>query len=252
MIVGIVTLFSMLFGVGGQVDIFFLDNLDKGVKKYVVDKDRKKELQGILKDYTSTLKDFRKERKSKVKDLKEKNKDRSGTEEWFRDFFAGRIDEREELQAYWIEHRLELQEKVMPDEWALIIKMAEDEMAKLEAKEEKKARKQKDQDIFLKLEATINEQIADQEKQSEVMSALAKYEKKVDELGNNLENINVTETDFLANQNASKEEMKRFAGSINDLRKELYKSYSEFYLEVLDNTTAEEWKAIMKEFNKVF
>ena len=252
MIVGIVTLFSMLFGVGGQVDIFFLDNLDKGVKKYVVDKDRKKELQGILKDYTSTLKDFRKERKSKVKDLKEKNKDRSGTEEWFRDFFTGRIDEREELQAYWIEHRLELQEKIMPDEWALIIKMAEDEVAKLEAKEQKKARKQKDKDIFSKLETTINEQIADQGKRSEVMTALEQYEKKVDELGDNLKDINVTETDFLADQNATKEDMEKVARSINDLRKELYSSYSSFYLEVLENTTVEEWNPIMKEFNKMF
>ena len=45
MLIGLFTLLLGIFGVGSE-DVFYLDKIDKGVKKYVTDKERKKELQG--------------------------------------------------------------------------------------------------------------------------------------------------------------------------------------------------------------
>ena len=54
MIVGILTLFSMIFG-NGSIDYFYVDKIDEGVKKEIVDKDRKKELQAELKAYVKVV-----------------------------------------------------------------------------------------------------------------------------------------------------------------------------------------------------
>lgn len=49
MIVGIVALFTVLF-FGGVQEYFFIEKLEKGVKKFVIEKDRSKE---ILADHCS-------------------------------------------------------------------------------------------------------------------------------------------------------------------------------------------------------
>ena len=43
MIVGIITILTMLFG-PGAVDMFFMPDFDKGVKEYVIEKERKKDV----------------------------------------------------------------------------------------------------------------------------------------------------------------------------------------------------------------
>ncbi len=48
MIIGIYTLLMVLLG-GGSTEVFYVDNLEKGVKKYVDDKDTKKEILDTLK-----------------------------------------------------------------------------------------------------------------------------------------------------------------------------------------------------------
>ena len=48
MIIGLVALFGVLFG-GGSLDYFYIDKIEQGVNKEVVDKDRKEELKNELK-----------------------------------------------------------------------------------------------------------------------------------------------------------------------------------------------------------
>ena len=48
MIVGTIALISLLFG-SGAFDVFFLPNFEKGVKEYVIGKERQKEITSDLK-----------------------------------------------------------------------------------------------------------------------------------------------------------------------------------------------------------
>ena len=234
----------------GSEDVFYLDKIDKGVKKYVTDKDRKKELQVELKTYSKAVEQFGKITKSHLKELKKKNIDNNTSKQWYVDFFGQRMEERRELQALFITERFNLQQKITDDEWAEIMKMATDEASKVEAKEQKKEMKQKDKNFFESQEKVMNEEILDQDKRSKVLEALKVYEEKYDETHNTYEHINANETDFLTDKNATKEDMQKFADALNKLNIKMYQAYLDFFMILKENTNDEEWASIIKVFNK--
>ena len=69
MIVGIIAIFAILFS-GGTNEAFFIDKMEKGVKEYVIEKDRKNEILSELKSSKKTIKAFDKNRKKQLKTLK--------------------------------------------------------------------------------------------------------------------------------------------------------------------------------------
>ena len=235
----------------GQIEIFYIDDLEKGVKEYVLDKDRKEEIQDSLKSFTKTVKSFYKTREDQVKALKKKNLEQSTTEKWFKNFFMERMDERRNLQAYTINMRYNLQQKITADEWGKIMGMSWADVAKDEAKAKKKALKNKDKSIFRNVEKTINENVNEKEKLELILSALNTYEKKNNELVTAYEEMDVKAGTFLADQNASKEQMKQYCEGLNDLRKNYYNSYLNFYFDLRSNSSEDEWQTIIKELNKV-
>jgi len=59
MIAGTIALLTFLFG-GGSFEIFFVDQLENGVKEFVVEKDRQKEILDELKTSKAFIKKFNK------------------------------------------------------------------------------------------------------------------------------------------------------------------------------------------------
>lgn len=82
MIIGTVTLISILLS-GGSYNTFVFADLDKYVKKVIVDKERNKEMSGELKIAKKNIKNFYKERKNGIKDLKNLNLDRNSQKSQF-------------------------------------------------------------------------------------------------------------------------------------------------------------------------
>jgi len=235
----------------GVPEVFYIDEFDKGVKEYVLDKERRGEILDSLKSGTKRVKSFYKEREGQVKELKKKNLDQNTTEQWFKDFFVERMKERKELQAYTINMRLNLQQKITTEEWAKIMGLSWADVARDEAKAKKKELKDKDKNIFRNVEKAIMENVSDSEKRALILSALINYEKKNDEIVNTYEEIDVEAGGLLADQHATQEQMNQFCLGLNVIRQSFYLSYLKFYFEVRDNTTEEEWKLIIKQFNKV-
>lgn len=66
MIIGSITLITILF-FGGVSEYFLIDKLEKGVKEYVVEKNRQKEILADLKTSKAFIKEFNKKRKSQSK-----------------------------------------------------------------------------------------------------------------------------------------------------------------------------------------
>jgi hypothetical protein len=215
MIIGIATLIMSLFG-GGSLDAFYIDKIEQGIKKEVVDKDRKKELQGDLKAYTKTVKEFNKVRKNQFKDLKQKNLDRSTSESWYVEFFESRLQERIELQKTFIGQRMTLQQKITDDEWEAIMQKASDETTKLAEKEQKKEGKKKDENIFRAQEKAIIDNVGDQPRRITLLEAFTVYEILYNQIHDPYENIDVNESLFLADKDATEEEMLILAGLLND------------------------------------
>ena len=153
MIVGTIALISMLFF--GGVEYFLMDELEKGVKTFVVEKDRRKEIQADLKESMDIIKAFNKDRASKLKVLKEMNANRDVTEKELDKFYNDRHEERSTLQDNVISARLKVLPKLKEEEWEGIVKMSEETVT---AKREKAAKK-KPKDIFSKVIKTINKTI---------------------------------------------------------------------------------------------
>jgi hypothetical protein len=250
MIIGIASLIMMLFG-GGSLDVFYIDKIEEGIKKEVVDKDRKKELQGGLQEYTKTIKEFNKVRKNQIKDLKKKNLDRSTSEEWYIEFYESRLQERIDLQKTFIRQRITLQKKINDEEWDAIMKTASDQTTKLAEKEQRNDGKKKDENAFRVQERAIVDNVADQERRMIILKALAIYEALYNQIHDSYETVNVNESLFLAEKDASKEKMLILAGILNDQRVSLYKGFTVFLIVMQNNATDEEWKPIMSAFNKM-
>lgn len=250
MLVGIATLFMMLFG-GGSLDVFYIDKIEQGIKKEVVDKDRKKDLQNDLKEYNKAVKEFNKVKKDQIKDLKKKNLEKSTSEKWYMDFYESRMQERIELQKTFIYQRIALQQKITADEWEAIMKRASDETTKLAEKEERKEMKKKGKNAFRLQENAIVDNVADQDRRMILLEALGVYEALYDQIHESYENINVNESVFLADKDASEEEMLILAELLNEQRVDLFKGNTVFLTVMQNNTTEDEWTPIMKAFNKL-
>ena len=240
---------SLFFG--GSLDVFYIDKIEQGVNKEVVDKDRKKDLKSDLKVYSKSVKEFNKVRKNQLKDLRKKNLDRSTTGEWYADFYAARLQERIKHQKTFIDQRIVLQQKITDDEWDAIMKRASDEVTKQAEKEQRKEMKKMDKNLFRDQEKAIVDNIAEQDSRMILLEALGVFEALYDQIHESYDNINVNESVFLADKDASEEEMLFLSELLNEQRVALFESYTIFLIAMHAVATDEEWTPIIKAFNKL-
>jgi hypothetical protein len=227
-----------------------MDKLDEGVKKYVVDKDRKKECQAILKEHSAELNDYLKNYKKRIKYLKAQNLDRSTTDEWYNDFFKMAMEEKNALQKNTVDLRLKLQDMINDDEWTQIVDMSEESSRKLEAKEQKKEMKKSGESFYQKMSDSINEKISDKEKSSNIIAGLGELHTEWLSLVDRLDEIDAVNSDILIDKYATRDQM---INSIIDLDAnylELYAAYTIFFRILKENTNDEEYASIVKEINK--
>lgn len=250
MIVGLLTLLMSIFGMG-SVEVFYLDKLEEGIKKEVVDKDRKKELLDEMKSYTKTSKEFRKELKEDLKELRKKNLEKNTSMEWYESFYEDRMEERVQLQEVFIDQRLTLQEQITQEEWDAIMKRALTESEKLKEKEQKQEMKKSDKNAFRVQEKTIVDVIEDQDRRMELLEALGVFESVFEDIHQAYDQINVEESQFLADKNASAEEMEALAALLNIQRNKLYEGNTVFLEAMHELATEDEWEPIMKAYNKL-
>jgi hypothetical protein len=245
MIIGTIALISMLFF--GGIEYFLMDELEKGVKTFVVEKDRRKEIQADLKHSISIIKAFNKDRSSKLKVLKEMNADRNITKVELEEFYQDRHEERTELQRMVINERLKVLPKLTEQEWDSIVKMSAETLAK----KKEKAAKKKPKDVFAAVIKTANKAIEEKDSASKVVELVNDYQVEFDSYVENLSKAKASNGEILTNKDASFEELKTLADGGNSHRKEAFNAFIHFHFELKEITNETEWAKIMKEFNKV-
>lgn len=251
MLIGLATLITILF-LGGAPDYFLVTGLEKGVKEYIVDKEKKKELLAEFKIAKKKSKAIYKTRSELIKELKVLNADRLATTADFQKNETLLIENAVEYQDLVIDSRLNLINNITEDEWANIIAYSKNEVDQEKEKLQKKIDDGKIKDPFKDLEAQINKQIADEKNRTVVTEALKTFKNDFKTLAEKLNERNVNDTPVLMNKNSSKKDLKEIAAKINNIRKETYKSMLDFRSVLLENTNYEEWSKIIKEFNKLW
>lgn len=246
MIIGIVALFSVLF-FGGAQEYFFIEKLEKGVKKYVVDKDRSKDILADLKLTKSMIKTFNKKRKAELSEFHSMNLDRSISRVVFVDYFEDRIEERLIFQEKMIEKRLLVVSKIEDGEWKEIINLSDAFVQKKMAKVEKKGVK----DPFEAVIKTIKSNIADHNNQAKVISIVQEFKEEYMDLLNEVNAVNTIESELLRNKKTSAAEFRKLANDMNQLREKAYLRLIDLHFDLKEITSESEWNKIMKSVNKV-
>lgn len=271
MIVGTIVLLSMLFG-GGLIDPFIVDKLDKGVKEYVLDKERQKEIRADIKSTKKYIKQFNKGRKTQFKAFQEILGSRDATREGLDDFYAELHNGRVEFQDELINSRLELTQKIQEDEWTSIIAFSEASIDKREKKQQEKIEKKNEKAIktaeenpdkaqknaaksekkqpFFKTRQAITEAVDDVEKQTIMINSLDDMVIASQELERQIRSINVRENDVIVRRDATREELKKVAEEMNGLRRSGFEQLVQTHMIIKENTDESQWDIILKALNK--
>ena len=253
MIIGTIALLTILFG-GGVGEVFFVDKLEKGIKEFVLNKDRKKEILADLKTSKAFIKEFDKGRKSKMKDFDELNASYQTTSEELIVFFNELQDERVDFQDKIMDDRIAIANKITFDEWVLILDYSNIQtdirIAKEEEEADKAIEKGKVKEPFIKTREAIVETILDEEKQKFITDGLDDMIRTFNELGLEINTINVQNNDILTRKDASKEELKMMVDEMNVLRNLSFNQVLNFHMLVREHSTKTEFESIMKAFNK--
>lgn len=246
MIPGIIALLTLLF-FGGPQEYFFIEKLEKGVKKYVIEKDRSKEILTELKESKSMIKAFNKNRKGKLKQFLSMNLDRNAQRGTMDDFFKKRVEERLVLQQDMIEKRLLVTSKIEDSEWEEIIKMSDASVEKKMAKLQKKGVKAP----FESVAKTIESAIDDQDKQAQASAIVQNFKMRYTKLLDEVNSINTLESKLLSNKGTTEKEFMSVAKDMSQLRETAYQSFIDLHFDMKEITDESEWSKVMKSVNKV-
>jgi len=250
MLVATVTILVLLFG-GGAFETFFIDDLNKGVKQFVIEEDRKKEILADLKSSEKMIKEYNKQRKSRFREYKKLNTSRDTNSKELTGFFNVLMDERGNFQNRFIDDRIAVSKKIKPDEWTAIIEHAGPIEDKRQEKLQKKIDKAeaKGKEPFEKTREAITKNVSDAARQQLLLGRLDVMLNNFNELAGRIDLINVRDNGLLVRQDASKEEMKQVAGEVNELRYATFNHLIGFHMVVKEHTDSSEWDKIMKAFN---
>ena len=252
MIIGTIMLMTMLFGSG--LDFYFVDNLEKGVKEYVIEKDRKKEILADLKTSKKLISNYNKEREAKYKTFKKLNISHETSREDLVGFFNKLYEERIAYQKEMVDDRLAVNKKKKADEWDSIMVFSKASLDKQIEKAQKKLNKNKEKGKelipFVKTRKAITENVLDSDKQQILKTGLDKLISSIEELTIETETINVNESKLITHQNATKDELIKLGNDLNNMRRLIFDELIGFHMLVKENTNSTEWDKIMKAFNK--
>ena len=246
MIIATVTALSILFF--GGFDIFFIDELEKGVKKYVEDKDRRKELLASLKESKKKGKDYHKNRKKKFKEFKAFFVQPETSSYEFDSFFTDLVDVQEAYEKVFIEERVKTSAQLTDKEWKKIIFDSQETVRKNQQKSAKKMKKQPVV-LFKKSQIAIAT-ISDEEVKIKLDTDLKKIEAGYRELLVTIEELNSVQNEILVDQSSSKEALMTIYDDISAKRGEIFKDLIIFHESISSKLETEEAVKLLNTFYK--
>ena len=246
MIIGALALLSLLFGGGNE--IFLIDNLEKGVKHYIVEKDRQKDILADLKTAKKFVEQYNKGRKTQIKEFKELYKNNATNDEALNTFYDVLHKERLVFQDEIIDYRLVIFNKIEEDEWNNIVDFSETSIDKKIEKAQKK--KNKNEVAFKKTRKSIISSLSDINKQKVLIEGLDNMINSFEELGLKINSINVKESHVISKKGATKEELKKLFDEMNDLRNLSFDQLLTFRNLIKENSNEVAWNSIIKAFSK--
>lgn len=247
MIIGIIALITTLF-FGGPGEIFYVDNLEKGIKKSILDKERKKEILADFKITKGIIKNYEKQRKKDFKAFNEIYARKATTKNQLDSFFDSIQDTRSTYQNKIIDQRILIFDKIEDQEWSEIIESSVTSAEKRIQKFEKKALK--NNDGFGKTKASIKSTISDSVKADSILKGIENIEVTLKELEKALLSINASDNKILANKHSDKKALLDIVKNDSEKRLPFMNAVIDFHQNLKNNSLDSEFDQIIKVFLK--
>ena len=242
-------LFSLIFSGGSQSGLLNPD-FKKHTRKFVENKENKKQILTITKSYEKEAKAFLKKEKKLVRQMEQLNAQRTTTEEEFRDFFTNAIAEYKQIQQKGLESRLEIQQLLTELEGIQILKASEENWKKREKKRGKGVSRLRRQ--FDKLNSKINESVQDKTRRVQAIEIADQFRSSLIDIKRGYDKFNIIDNPILKKHDATKSELQTELDQQNELRWQFYNAYIETHDKLVKVTTREEWKKVIKLMNRIF
>ena len=240
--------FALVFGATSSSSL--VPNLDKHVKKHVVDKSSKKQVLEFLKEDKKQRKSTYKIQKKNLKELGTLFASRDATMEDFEKVFAEILDERQKLQEADVKVKLEIQDYIEADEWDLIVIDAKKDFTKKRKKTKKNMTKLANK--FDKFEEELNKIIVNENSKKEAQAALINFENLFSDNLKAFGEYIDDDSSIIYKHKTTSEELIEVQDKANVLRKEIFQTYAETHFKMVENTTEEEWKPLAKQIEKFY
>ena len=243
-----IALFSFIFAITSSTTV--IPNLDKHVKKHVVEKTRSTQALVFIKEDLKQRKSTQKIQRKSVKELGTLFMSRNTTQEDFDKVFLKILDEREKLQAADIKLKLEIQNYIEADEWNLIVAAGKNDYTKTKKKTKKNMTKLANN--FTKFKEDVNLIVLDENSKKEAQAALISFEQMFSDILNAFGDYIDDDSSILYKHKTTSEEIIEVQDKADILRKEIFQTYAETHFILVEYTTEEEWKPLAKKMKKFY
>lgn len=248
LIAGLIALLSLMLG--DTTMPFLLPNEEKSIKKVIVDKERKKQLDFIAKGIESKEDQYKKNKKAYIKELEKLNLDRSATAEQFLEVTDQVYQVNKDAFDFMVKIRLTIGELISVEEWDAIIADGKKRYHKNKTKYEKAY--PDFEKAINKISNSVEKVISDKEKAKLISTRIKKFSVLTLENSKQIAAYNIYDHPVLSNIKSTEEELKAIRPEILELRNQVVKEYIAIHNLIAENTTEEEWPKVVKKVNKLF
>jgi hypothetical protein len=244
-------LITLLIRLMGDTSLpFLLPKEEKSISKVIVEKDRRKQLEIIVKGIGNKEKAFKKEKKFLLKEIEKLNIDRDATVDQFNKIADKIRATNEDAFNYMVTSRLELGNIVTTDEWVLILADSKKRYQRTEKKYNKvyPAFEKSIEKLIKRIESSIDSE----ERTAIVITHIQDFSALTVKNSKELTAINVYEHPVLSNIMSTEQELLTVGQEIRKLRNQITEGYIALHVLIAVNTTEQEWPKVVKKVNRLF
>ena len=234
--------FLLLLAIIGGDSPFMVKNLDKYVKKHVVDDTKKDKVLDYLKEAKAVRKKTVKANKNLFKEFGKFEKSREATKEDFETIGSKMMEGQKISQSSNIKAIQNAQNYITVDEWKAIQEEIDINFNKSSKKRKKNLAKLEKQ--FIKWEEKINNTIADNEKRKLAISAIERLKTTYINNKEQVQKELLNHNSIIYKYKASEPELKEVQEKYLKWAQEVFDVAIATHFELIELTTPEEWKKI--------